>query len=72
MVMGLTSRARETAGVTFLDELLVLFRYPPGSAPALFGCTLPLRCCAARFASRIPTWRLFPSGRVADHVTDCA
>ena len=29
---GLASRPRETADVTFLEELLVLFRYPPGSA----------------------------------------
>ena len=47
---GLTSRLKETAGVTFLDELLVLFRYPPGSALALLEGTLPLRYCAVRFA----------------------
>ena len=54
---GLTSRPRETADVTFLDELLVLFRYPPRSAPALLGGTLLLRYCAVTFANRIPTWR---------------
>ena len=32
---GLTSRPRETAGVTLLDELLALFRYPPKSALAV-------------------------------------
>ena len=49
---GLTSR--ETAGVTFLDELLVLFRYPEILCPngiVLLG-----------FASRVPTWRLHLSG----------
>ena len=34
----------------FLDELLFLFRYPVGSGRALLAGTLPLRCCAARFA----------------------
>ena len=28
---GLTSRARESASLPFLDELLGLFRYPAGS-----------------------------------------
>ena len=37
MCRGLTSRPRESAGVTFLDELLVLFQYPPRSAPAPLG-----------------------------------
>ena len=42
----------------FLDELLQLFHYPPVSARALLAGTLPLRYCAARFASRAPSWRL--------------
>ena len=39
---GLISRPRETARVAFLDELPVLSRYPPRSAPALSGGTLCL------------------------------
>ena len=52
---GLTSRPRKTAEVTFIDELLVLFRYPPRSALALLEGTSPLRYCAVMFASGIPT-----------------
>ena len=66
---GLSFKPRETAGVTFLDELLVLFRYPPRSAHALLGST-SLRYCAARFVSKIPTWKLLPVGGVAGLVTD--
>ena len=44
--------------------------WPPGSAPALLGGTLPLRYCAAMFARQVPTWRLPPSDKVADLVTD--
>ena len=62
---GLTSRSRESASELFLDELLGLSRYPPGSGRALLTGTLPLRCCAARFACRTPTWRLPVSGHVA-------
>ena len=40
---GLTSRPRETAAVAFLDELSVLFRYPPGSAPARMSEILQLK-----------------------------
>ena len=48
---GLTSRPWESASeVFFLDELLLLFRYPPRSAAALLEGTLPLRYCAGRFA----------------------
>ena len=32
--------------------------------------TLPLRYFAARFVSKIPTWRLPPGGEVAGLVTD--
>ena len=42
----------------FLNELLRLFHYPPGSVRALLAGTPPLRYCAARFARRTPTWRL--------------
>ena len=42
-----------------------LFNYPAGSARALLAGTLPLRFCAARFASRDPTWRLLVPGHVA-------
>ena len=38
---GLTSRPRESASEGFLDELLVLFGYPSGSAAALFGGSYP-------------------------------
>ena len=61
---GLTSRPRESSSDLFLDELLSLFRYPPGSGRALLNGTLPLRYCAARFAHSIPTWRLPVSGQV--------
>ena len=40
--------------IQFLNELLLLFRYPPRSAAALLEGTLPLRYCAGRFASRVP------------------
>ena len=62
---GLTSRPRESASELFLDELLGIFRYPPGSGRALLSGTLPLRYCADRFACRIPSWRLPVSGHVA-------
>ena len=65
---GLTSRPRESASEPFLDELLGLFRYPPGSGRALLAGTLPLQYCAARFACRTPTWRLPVSGGVVDLV----
>ena len=66
---GLTSRPRESASEPFLNELLRLFTYPPGSARALLAGTLPLRYCAARFASRTPAWRLPVPGQVASLVT---
>ena len=46
---GLTSRSRETSDVRFLDELLFLFGYPPGSGCALLRGTLHLRYCTSRF-----------------------
>ena len=42
---------RESASQLFLNELLRLLNYPPGSARALLAGTLPLRYCAARFGS---------------------
>ena len=47
-----------------MDELLGLFRYPPGSGRSLLAGTVPLRYCAARFACRTPIWRLLVSGHV--------
>ena len=52
-----------------LDELLILFRYLPRSATALLQGTLPLRYCAGRFASMIPTWRLAVDRNAAGLVT---
>ena len=66
---GLTSRPRESASEPFLNGLLLFFSYPPGSARALLAGTLPLRYCAARFASRAPTWRLPVPGQVAGLLT---
>ena len=68
---GLTSRPRESAPVPFLDELLGLFRYPPGSGRASLAGTLHLGYCAGRFACRTPTWRLPVSGHVVDLVAVC-
>ena len=62
---GLTSRPRESASEVFLNELLSLFRYPSRSGRALLNGTLPLRCCAVRFAHSTPTWRLPGSGQVS-------
>ena len=41
-VHGLTSRPCESASVSFLDELLFLFRYPVESGSALLAGTLSL------------------------------
>ena len=60
-----TSRPRETSGNRFLDELLFLFGYPPGSGGALLRGTLRLRYCMSRFAHKVPTWSLPVSGGVA-------
>ena len=67
---GLTSRPRESVSEGFLNELLLLFRYPPRSATALLEGALPLRNCAGRFAGRISTWRLPVGGHVAGLVTE--
>ena len=50
---GLTSRPRESASGAFLDQLLLLFQYPPRSSGALLSGTLHLRYCSARFARRV-------------------
>ena len=55
---GLASRPRESASEGFLDQLLLLFKYPPKSSRALLDGTLPLRYCSARFARRVPIWSL--------------
>ena len=52
-----------------MNELLGLFRYPPGSGRALLAGTLPLRYCAACFACKTPTWRLPVPGHVVGLVT---
>ena len=49
--------------VLFLDELLLLFRYPASSGAALLAGTLPLRYCRTGYASRVPTWSLPSPGR---------
>ena len=66
---GLPWRTRESASEVFLDELLQLFQYPPWSSRALLAGTLPLRYCAAKFATKVPTWRLPVSGHAASLVT---
>ena len=38
---GLSSRPWESASEVYMNELLQLFQYPPGSAPALLAGTLP-------------------------------
>ena len=45
----------------------VLVKYPPRSASALLDGTLPLRYGAARFPSKVPTWRVSPGGAVAGY-----
>ena len=52
----LTSRPHESASGPFLDQLLLLFHYPPRSSGALLAGSLPLQYCSARFASRTPFW----------------
>ena len=54
----------------FLDKLLVLFCYPDGSVAALLAGDLPLRYCSARFAWKLPTWRLLDRGHVRDLIVD--
>ena len=61
-------RPRESGSEVFLNEVLLLFWYPR-SALALLEGTLPLRYCAGRFASWVPTWPLPAGGHAADLVT---
>ena len=55
---GLNSRPRESASGAFLDQLLLLFQYPPRSSRALLDGTpssaLPLRYCSTGFACSFP------------------
>ena len=62
---GLTSSPTKSASEGFLNELLLLFRYPPRSAAALLEGTLPLRYCAGWLACKIPT---FVAGLVTEGV----
>ena len=47
-----------------------MFGYPCVSAAALLAGVLPLRYCSARFACKLPTWRLPDRGHVCELVTD--
>ena len=67
---GLTSRPQQSASAPFLDQLLLVFHYPPRSSGALLAGSLPLRYCSAKFASRTPLWALPIPGHVAGLVTD--
>ena len=49
---------------------MVLFGCPDRSAAALWAGVLPLRYCSARFACKLPTWRLPDRGRVRELVTE--
>ena len=62
---GLTSRPRESASVPFLNQLLSLFNFPPGSARALLAGTLPFNIVLLVLPVGPHTWRLPVPGRVA-------
>ena len=62
---GLTSRPRESASGPFLDQLLLLFQYPPGSGRALLAGTLPLRYCLLGLLAGFLSWTLPVPGHVA-------
>ena len=66
---GLTSRPRESASASFLDQLLLLFHYPSVSSRALLAGTLPLRYCSFKFAAKTPFWVLPVPGHVSGLVT---
>ena len=53
----------QAQGESTSEGLLLLLRYPPRFAVALLEGTLPLRYCAGRFASGVPTWSLPSLGR---------
>ena len=63
-IHAVSSRPRESASEGFLNELLVLFGYPSGSAAALLGAELPLRYCSGKFACQVPSWSLPARGHV--------
>ena len=65
---GLTSRPHESASGPLLDQLLLLFHYPPRSSGALLAGSLPLQYCSAKFASRTLFWALLVLGHVAGFV----
>ena len=67
---GLVSRPGETSSIVFLNELLVLFKFPPKSGVAQLEGVLLLRYCATKFAGKVPSWRLPLKGNVADLVTE--
>ena len=65
LVMVTLPDLRETSDIRFLDELLFLFGYPPGSGSALLRGTLFVRYCTSRFAHKVPALGLpFPCGVV--------
>ena len=61
----MSSRPRESASESFLDELLSLFHYPSGSARALLAGTLALRYCSVKFAAKVLFWVLPVPGHVS-------
>ena len=65
---GLVNQLRRV----FLNELLVLFGYPCGSAAALLSGVLPLQYCSGRFACRVPTWSLPAHGHVQGLIAEIA
>ena len=65
---GLVNRLR----FFFLNELLVLFGYPCGSAATLLSGVLPLRYCSGRFACGVPTWSLPAHGHVQGLIAEVA
>ena len=66
---GLTSRPGESASGPFLDQLLLLFQYPPRSSGALLAGTLPFRYCSTKFACRVLFWALPVPGHDVGLVT---
>ena len=64
-VMGLLLGLGKVPLELSLDQLLLLFQYPPRSSCALLAGTLPLRYCATRTARKVPFWTLPVPGHVA-------
>ena len=69
MVMVLLLDHGRVLLASFLDQLLLLFHYPPRSSGALLAGSLPLRYCSSKFASRTPFWVLLFLGHVAGLIT---